>query len=253
MPRYFRMTEAGEGVFQITGEEVHHLLRVMRKKPGDRISLCDGQGRFFAGEITEISSESVIGRLLEEVVSQVEPSTKVILCQAMSKGDKMDEVIRKGTEIGVAEFIPFISKRCVSRPDEGGAGKRLQRWERIAEEAAKQAGRAVVPLVRPVAEWPTILELAKHARMIVAWEGERSQGLKGALADLASGETIALVVGSEGGFGPDEMERVVQAGAQTVSLGPRILRTETAGPVLAALTLFALDEMEPIAERGERE
>ncbi|HEX2954088.1 MAG TPA: RsmE family RNA methyltransferase [Bacillota bacterium] len=245
MPRYFYGTVIDEERFRVTGEEAHHLTHVMRKTVGDSILINDGKGRFYNGLITESANDAIVGEITEIIEADVEPMTRIILCQALPKGDKMEEIIRKGTEIGVAEFLPFISKRSISRPDDHGMERRLERWKRIAEEAAKQAGRAIVPDVHPIGSWKEVLELAKQVRTFVAWEGERSCGLR-RVFDGEKKDPVAFIVGPEGGLDPSEITKAEEYGVESVSLGPRILRTETAGPVLAALALYARDEMEPV-------
>jgi 16S rRNA (uracil1498-N3)-methyltransferase len=250
VPRYFYADVIPGNRFRVTGEEAHHLARVMRKSIGDTVMCNDGMGGFFTGVITDSSVGCIEGKITERIETHVEPKTRIILCQALPKGDKMDEIIRKGTEIGVAEFLPFISKRSISRPDPKHADRRLERWQRIAEEAAKQAGRAIVPEVHPVGTWTEVHDLAKQTQTFVAWEGEQSCSLKRALDDSEQ-TTIALIIGPEGGLDPTEIQRAEESNIRSISLGPRILRTETAGPILAALVLFARDEMEPQGELRE--
>ena len=243
MPRYY-LANIEENEFKVSGDEAHHLLRVMRKGLGDTVELADGQGGLYCGQINQVLADRVDGIIIESIDLTTESATPIVLCQALPKGDKMDEVIRKGTEIGVAEFVPFISCRCVARPDAKGAAKRLERWRRIAEEAAKQAGRTLVPTVHPLTDWNGVWELTSGSSVLLAWEAEHFHGIREGLI-RGKGNKTSLVVGSEGGFDPTEVESARNRGSYTVSLGPRILRAETAGPVLAALVLYELGEMDP--------
>lgn len=242
MPRYFLADRLTEDGFTVTGDEARHLTRVFRKAEGDKVTLADGKGRFYQGVITRILPEAVEGRITATVESLVEATTRILLCQAMPKGDKMDEIVRKGTEIGVAGFLPFLSERCVARPDAAAARKRQERWQRIAEEASKQAGRSEIPQVYGLSDWAGVRAACAERFTLLAYEAETEQGLRQALQGQASAQT-AIVIGPEGGFAPKEVQAATAAGMRPVTLGPRILRTETAGPVLAALILYEMGEM----------
>jgi len=242
MPRYFLADQLTEDGFTVAGEEARHLTRVLRKAEGDRVTLADGKGRFYQGIITRMLSEAVEGRITAVIEQMVEATTRILLCQALPKGDKMDEIIRKGTEIGVAGFLPFLSERCVARPDAAAIRKRQERWQRIAEEASKQAGRSEIPQVYGLSDWEGVRAACAGRFTILAYEAETKQGLAQVLQGQAP-EQVAIVIGPEGGFAPTEVQAAVAAGMHPVSLGPRILRTQTAGPVLAALVLYELGDM----------
>lgn len=250
MPRFFLAEIIGDERFELTGAEARHLQRVMRKGIGDPVEIADGKGRFYQGTILQIDGQRVVGRIDDQVIRDVEPGVRLVLCQALPKGDKMEEIIRKGTEVGVSAFVPFIARRSISRPDAKDAEKKRHRWQRISEEASKQAGRSVIPDISSVTDWAGLGRIIAGDPALIAWEGEDSRGVRSVLAGLHS-ETIYLIIGPEGGFDPEEVKEGVDGGMLSVSLGPRIMRTETAGPVLAALALYALGEMEPVRRGGE--
>lgn len=250
MPRYFLADTVTAETFELHGAEAHHLQKVLRKGPGDTIEISDGKGRFYKGTILQTEQEHVTGRIDGPILRHVESEIPIVLCQALPKGDKMDDIVRKGTELGVAKFLPFIAMRCVSRPDSKDLEKKRQRWQRIAEEASKQAGRSVIPEVLPATDWAGLRKTVTDGTVLIAWEGEEAQGVRGVLAGLEP-QTLYLVIGPEGGFDPKEVGESVAQGMISLSLGPRILRTETAGPVLAALALYELGQMEPILKGEE--
>ena len=228
----------------ITGRDAFHLLRVLRLGPGDRFFAMDGAGMEYRVRILSMARWGLEAEIEEERPRRTEPRLRFILGQAIPKGDKMEEVIRKGTEIGMAAFWPVLTERCVAVPPEDRWGERLERWRRIAGEAARQSGRAVVPAVAPIRTWAEILaEFPRFDLVLLPWEGEGSVGLKEVLRGKESPLEVLALIGPEGGFSPPEVARAVAAGAKTLSLGPRILRTETAGLVLGAAVFYHYDEM----------
>lgn len=244
MPRYFLADIIDEERFAIKANEARHLQRVLRKGPGDCIEISDGNGRFFRGTILTADFDGMTGRIDQQLQRDAEPGVRLVLCQSLPKGDKMDEIVRKGTEIGITTFLPFISRRCVCRPDYKDAEKKRGRWQRIAEEASKQAGRSMIPEVLPLTDWAGVRRAVADHPGLMAWEAEDTKGVRGALAAMEP-KALNIIIGPEGGFDPAEVEDCRAQGVIPVSLGPRILRTETAGPILAALALYEFGEMEP--------
>ncbi|GAW93448.1 16S rRNA (uracil(1498)-N(3))-methyltransferase [Calderihabitans maritimus] len=245
MPRFFVWPENinGERAL-IKGPDVRHIVKVLRMGPGDRLWLLDGSGYQYAGEIVKAELEKVVVKLLGKEPCSTEPPVRVVLVQGIGKGNKLDLVIQKGTELGVARFYPLQSERTVVKLAAEKAEDRRKRWQRIALEAAKQSRRAIVPEVEPVLPLPEILRQIPEACLkLVLWEEETSRGLKEAMRDFkvnygrVPGE-VFLFVGPEGGFSLDEVQQMKESGVIPVSLGPRILRTETAGLVAATVVLY---------------
>jgi 16S rRNA (uracil1498-N3)-methyltransferase len=170
-----------------------------------------------------------------------EPDVRLVLYQALIKGQRFDWVLEKGTEVGVSSFVPVVSSRSVVRPAEASAS-RLERWQRIVTEAAEQSGRSRLPQVSPPVTFADALASAPGLRLL-PWEGEHDITLREALTAEGPPEAVSLFIGPEGGFPTEEVEMARQQGVRTVSLGPRILRAETAGIVAAALVLHELGEM----------
>lgn len=230
-----------------------HAARVLRLAAGDAVIVCDGRGFEYEGELASVTPRQATARIKSGRPSAAEPSVQLVLAQSVGKGDKMDLVVQKAVEIGVSRIIPLITARTVVRLDEAKAEARVRRWRRIAYEAAKQSGRARVPLVADVHGWDRLFGRDDLGLVLVPWEGERSRGLLETVraeAAAPSGEAgsslplrVTVVIGPEGGLTAEETALARRHGAYPVTLGPRILRTETAGLVAAALVLGALGEL----------
>jgi len=229
----------------ISGEEGIHLYRVLRLRPGTVVEVGDGRGQVYRAELISAGPHRSRARLLEPVLEEREPRLPLILAQALVKGEKMDWIIQKGTELGVHTFVPFTSGRVVVKLKGEKAEGRRERWTRIAREAAKQCGRAVVPRV----DTPVDLEevLTRYGRkdylIIMPWEGENNQGLNTVLTGIAHRTGVLVLIGPEGGFEEEEVQRAREKGARVVSLGPRILRTETAALAVVTMILYAAGEL----------
>lgn len=224
----------------ISGDEAHHIARVLRMKPGESLSLCDGAGGEFDAVITSVHTEAVVCALGARRESAVESPVAVTLFQCLPKTGKMETIVQKCTELGVFAVVPVVSARCVVIPNKDFEKKR-ERYNRVALEAAKQSRRAVVPQVQPLVSLKQI-DLGSFDRFLVAYEEESARSLKTALREAGSLSSIALLIGPEGGLEPDEVNRLAASGAISVSLGKRILRTETAGMAMLAQILY---EVEP--------
>jgi 16S rRNA (uracil1498-N3)-methyltransferase len=231
----------------LTGPLAHQISRVLRLKGGDRVVLLDGAGREAVVRLDEVRSSGVTGTVDLVRASRPEPSLSLTLYQALVSRDRFEVVLQKGTEIGVRRFVPTWCERSIV-PGERIDEKRLERWRRIVTEAAEQCERGIVPEVAPLTRFADALaEAVAAGPTVIAWEREPERsvqaGIRAALA--ADRRVLCLTIGPEGGFTEPEIELARQAGALTVSLGPRILRTETAGPVLAALALYEAGDLEP--------
>lgn len=237
MPRFFISGQPENGLLILHGEDAHHAGRVLRLRPGEAVTLCDGAGTDYDCVIETVEKEAVACRVQCSHPAETEPRQRFTLCMALPKGDKMDFIVQKAVELGVHEIIPYVSKNCVSRPDK--TEKKVDRWRRIALEAAKQCGRGCLPQVEAVVTVEQAVERAAQCETaLFFYENERETGLHDALSG-GVGETVSLMIGPEGGFAPEEVEMAAQAGLRSVSLGTRILRCETAPIAALAAVLYA--------------
>ncbi len=224
----------------ITGDDAHHISRVLRMKAGDALSLCDGAGNEYDALIVSVSPEAVVCTVSNPHASEAESPVQVTLFQCLPKTGKMELIVQKCTELGVFSVVPVQSARCVVVPGKDYDKKR-ERYNRVALEAAKQSRRAMVPQVLPLTELKKI-NVKLFDLFLVAYEDENTVSLKQALRAASSPQSIALLIGPEGGLEEGEVKKLVQAGAKSVSLGKRILRTETAGMAMLAQTLYEVEE-----------
>ncbi|MGQ9512136.1 16S rRNA (uracil(1498)-N(3))-methyltransferase [Thermodesulfitimonas sp.] len=245
MPRLFVPAEQWtKNKVMVRGSDVKYLTRVLRLGLGDGVTVFDGEGRIGEAFIQEINGGEVVLSLTRAVVADTEPRVKVTLLQAIPKGDKMDLVIQKATELGVARIIPVLTERVVVQLDEDRAAKKQERWQKVAREAARQCGRGAVPVVGTVCAFEEALAFTApgDSLRLMPWEGEEELPLRAALKGK-NPAAVTLFIGPEGGFSSAEVEAARACGFCTVSLGRRILRTETAGMVVVALVLYTLGEL----------
>ena len=236
MPHRYFTRELADGQAALTGSDAHHLANVMRARPGEQVVLCGPDGLEYTGTVTAILPGRVEFSVSEGAPSKAEPDLAVTLFVGYPKQGKLEEIIRHSVELGVSRIVPFFSRYCVAAPKKEDV--KNERYNRIAAEAAKQAGRAVPPRVElPLARFSDVCgALAGYDKALFFYEGG-GEPLRAVLAP-GSARTLALITGSEGGFSPEEAGAAAAAGAVTVGLGPRILRCETAP--LAALTAAML-------------
>ena len=248
MPRFFvRQEQIDDGMITVVGEDAHHISRSLRMAAGEMITVCDMQGNEYDCVLERFGDREVGARIVEGRRSENEPKCFVRLFQALPKGDKLDSVIQKAVECGVGEIIPFESERCVVRIKSDSEEKKYQRRNRIAEEAAKQCGRSVIPEVRMSVGFKEMLDLASESEVcLFCYEGDGTRPLGTLLreiSDEAEGRlprSISIVIGSEGGFSIDEARLCEDNGMILTGLGKRILRTETAsGFVLSCIVCFS--------------
>jgi len=237
MNRFFTEDIAGDTA-RITGEDVRHIFRVLRLRVGEKIAVCDGRATEYIGEITEISDQAVLCRLGEGTPSQSESAVRVTLFQGLPKSGKMETIVQKCVELGIDTVVPTLFARCVAVPTRDFEKKRI-RYQRVALEAAKQSRRGIIPTVTGVVK-PKEIDFAAFDTVLIAYEDEHATTLKQALR-AGVGTRIALIVGPEGGLEQEEVDSLRSRGAKAVSLGRRILRTETAGMAMLAQVLYELE------------
>ncbi len=245
MPRFFVQPEQiKETTAIITGPDVKHITRVLRMAVGDPLTVLDGTGAVYQAEIREINKEEILCRLLGQEKAYSEPHLKVTLVQGLPKGDKMETIIQKSTELGVHRIIPLAAARSVVKLEGKKVAERQERWQRVAMEAAKQCRRAGVPEVQRLCRWDEVLAgIPLGALVLMPWEDERQQSLKEVLQNVAPPSEVYLFIGPEGGFTPEEAARAREQGFHSVTLGHRILRTETAGPAALTMVLYHYGEL----------
>lgn len=225
----------------LTGENAQHA-RVLRLKAGEEILVCDGAGRECVCVVSTVSSGEIGLAVGECRESESEARVKASVYMAYSKGDKLEHVIQKATELGACEIVAFPSARCVSRPDEKSLKKKLERWQKIAASAAEQSGRGMIPAVVTVGSYQEALARAVQAdKAILFYENERATTLRMAL-EAEAYQTISLLTGPEGGLEEKEVAQAQEAGMQVCTLGRRILRCETAPLCALSAVMYAAGE-----------
>ena len=240
MPRFFVPSDNfSEREVRITGEDAFHIARALRMAVGDALTVCDMHGSEYACELTRIRDDECLCDILSVSEGKTESPLYISLYMAYPKGDKLEVVTQKAVELGASEIIPFESSRCIKKPKPEKAERENARLTRIAEEAAKQCGRSRLVKVSPSLSYPEMLEAAKKCdAAIFCYEGDGARSLKDILSSLDNNiKTLAVIVGSEGGFSLAEADAAREAGVHIANLGPRILRCETAPSyVLAAIS-----------------
>lgn len=235
-PRFF--TENIGKTAIVTGDDAKHITAVLRMKKGDKAIICDGKGTDFLCRIMEAEKEFVELEILESQPNKAEPSVNLRLFQCMPKSDKMEFIVQKATELGAVEIIPVLSKRCVSRPDKKSAEKKIQRYQKIADEASKQCGRGKIPHVAELTTFEEAVKSVDKSDLGIIFYECGGKSLK-ELTEGFNGREISVFIGCEGGFEPEEIRLAMKYGICPASLGERILRCETA-PVAAIAVLMNL-------------
>ncbi len=236
MPRFF-IEAPGAGQAVITGADARHIARVLRMREGEAITLCDQQGFDYSGVIAELSENAVSVDITGKFPSKSEPSIHVHLFQAMPKSDKMELIIQKSVELGVCEITPVFTKRCVSRPDAKSMRKKLERYRKISLEAAKQSGRGCVPVIHEALSLDDALAKMSAYTLPLCFYEQAKTPLREVLG--SEWNRVSILIGSEGGFEEWEAEQAAEAGCRIASLGPRILRCETAPLAALSAIMFA--------------
>lgn len=233
----------GQERITITGADVNHIGHVLRMKPGERIRVSSLSGQAFFCCIEKISSEEVTARIEERDALGTEFAHKVYLFQGLPKSDRMELIVQKAVELGVYEVIPVAMKNCVVKLDEKKAKSRQVRWQAIAESAAKQSKRTVIPRVRAPIGWKQALtEALALPVVLVPYENERGlSATRERIRSIPEGADIGVMIGPEGGFAPEEIAAADGEHLQRISLGRRILRTETAALAALSILVYELD------------
>ncbi len=238
-------SDVQDELLTITGPEVNHIRNVMRLKPGEEISVSiGGDGKEYRYGIESYTEDSVLCRLRFVKDKEVELPVKVLLFQGLPKADKMDLIVQKAVELGAAEIIPVSMERCVVKLDAGKAAKKTARWQTIAESAASQSRRSIIPGVLAPMSMKEAVEYAKEQTevRVIPYELQEDDGsVKQYLESLKEGQSVSIFIGPEGGFAPGEVELAKEAGIRPISLGRRILRTETAGLAILSWLIYILE------------
>lgn len=227
----------------IIGEDVRHIRDVLRYKLGDELSICNENGEKYITCIENFSKEQIDLKILKKCLDTSEPNIKITLFQGMPKADKLETIIQKCTELGISEIVPVMTERVIVKLDEKSISKKLDRWNKIALEASKQSGRQKVPEVKKPINLKKLVEnISKYDILILPYECEKEYTLKSALKSINNDcKNIAILIGPEGGFSEEEVKMFELDNVKLVTLGPRILRTETAGIATLAMILYELD------------
>ena len=234
-----------QDTIEITGADAHHLMHVMRARPGQEIIVVDDENQVARMEMTAFCETAVTLTLRERLAADTESPIQLVLAQCLLKADKMDFVVQKAVELGAVGVVPVRSQNCVVRYDAKKAAGRRDRWQKIADEAAKQCGRTALLSVEPVTDIADFLQqeaAAADTELIFFYENEQDQTMKDYLSQVTA-KRIVLLVGPEGGFSLDEAKAVAEAGGHSVTLGPRILRAETAALAALAVAQYAKGDL----------
>ncbi len=246
MPKFFvEPSKISDEIITVDTEDVNHITRVLRMKPGDNVTVCDSAGYDYNAEIFEINKSAVLCKIISKVRSDTEPDLKVILFQGIPKGSKMEYIIQKTTELGITKIVPVSMHRCVSKIENKKDGdKKRDRWQKIAESAAKQSGRGIVPEIgSPISFSEAVEELLGCELAFAPYECEEDTGIKNVIKGIEGNKTVGFIIGPEGGFSPEEIEKLTKKGIPAVTLGKRILRTETAGEAVLAMLMYEANEL----------
>ena len=245
MPRFFTDPSNIDGSeIKITGSDVNHIKNVLRMRAGEEISVSDGAGKDYFGKIRSIDRDCVLIDIENSWDSYVELPAEITLFQGLPKADKMELIIQKAVELGACAIVPVITKRTIVRWDEKKQDKKLARWQGIAESAAKQSGRGIIPKVTAPVSFSAALAQAGFMEAAVI-PYEKAEGMEAArekVRSMRGKKSIGVFIGPEGGFDTDEIEAAIKAGVCPITLGRRILRTETAGLTALSILMFELDK-----------
>ena len=229
---------------RIEGGDVNHMKNVLRMKLHEKAEISDGESRTYLCEVEAYEEDVAVLHILEEMEADTEPASKLYLFQGLPKSDKMELIVQKAVELGVYQVIPVAMKRSVVRLDDKKAAKKADRWNSIAESAAKQSGRSRIPEVTMPLSYNEALKMAEELDVTLL-PYELAGGMevtREVIRQIKSGQSVGIFIGPEGGFEPEEVDAAVSMGAKVITLGRRILRTETAGLATLAVLMFELEQ-----------
>lgn len=250
MPKFFvKKEQIQENQIIILGQDVNHIKKVLRAKIGDELQICNSQnGENFLCEIDNLEEEKIICQIKEKIQEQVESNIEVTIFQGLPKADKMEYIIQKSVELGVYDITPVEMKRCVVKLNEKDKSKKIERWQKISEVAAKQCGRDIIPQINNIINIKNICNLIQEYDMVlVAYENEEKNTLKEQLENIKkqnnskSKVKIGIIIGPEGGLEEKDVETLKENGAKVITLGRRILRTETVALNVLSIIMYELE------------
>ena len=248
MPKFFVKTEQiNNNEIIILGQDVNHIKKVLRLQKGDELHICNSQnGENFLCEINDFENENIICKIKEKIQEHVESNIEVMIFQGLPKADKMEYIIQKSVELGVHDITPIEMKRCVVKLNDKDKTKKIERWQKISEVASKQCGRDIIPKINNVINISNICSLIENYDiLIVAYEIEKENTLKQQLTEikqqLIDNSIGKIVIGPEGGLEEKDVELLKQNGAKVITLGKRILRTETVALNVLSIIMYELE------------
>ena len=228
--------------YTVTGEDAAHISRSLRMKVGEKLTLCTPDGKRHECRITLLTHDEVTVRVISSTVCEQEPDVKVSLYIALMKGDKIDDVVQKAVELGVYEITPFLSARCISRPDSKSMTKKIARWQKIADNAAQQSRRGILPQVNPCIDLRDIPKDVEDTDTTVVFYECGGEKLKAIIPEKS--RSVALITGAEGGFEQEEIDLLRDSGVRVATLGKRILRAQTAPIAALCATMLLTGNLE---------
>ena len=246
MPKFFvEPSKISEEQIIIDTDDVNHILRVLRMDKGSVIDICDSCGYDYKGEIIDVTKDKIICSIVDKKRSNTEPKINVTLFQALPKASKMEYIIQKNVELGINCIVPVVMSHCVSKIDNSkDSKKKTDRWQKIAEAAAKQSGRGIIPKVcEPVSFDEAVDKLCLMDYPFAPYECEENNTLKDVIQGINGDISVGFIIGPEGGFAKAEIDKLHDRGIKSITLGKRILRTETAGEAVLSMIMYEADEL----------
>lgn len=252
MPKFFvRQNQVDDGKIVINDQDVKHIRNVLRAKVGEELEICNSEtGENFLCSILEFNKDKIWCNIEQKIQEETESNVKVTIFQGLPKADKMEYIIQKSVELGVYDITPVDMKRCVVKLDEKNANKKIERWQKISEVAAKQCGRNIIPQINNVINIKKLCEIVENYDIVlVAYENEENNSLKNELSQIKSTIInnqsqelkIGIVIGPEGGLEKQDVENLKRSGAKIITLGKRILRTETVALNVLSIIMYELE------------
>ena len=249
MPKFFvAENQINNNKITIIGNDVNHIKNVLRQKSGDKITICDiSKEQDYLCEIDKIEEKSIDCNIIEKLENNTESNVKVTIFQGLSKADKLELVIQKSVELGAYDITPLQMKRCVVKLNEKDKLKKIQRWQKISEVAAKQCGRNIIPKINNIVNVKEVCNLCnEYDIVLIAYENEKENTLKKELKNLKKLDKeeikVAVIIGPEGGIAPEEIEMFEENGAKIITLGNRILRTEAVALSVLSIIMYELEK-----------